>query len=55
MYVDSATTKIKGKTYLRHLLRESYREEGRVKHRTIANLSRCSAEELEAIRLALRY
>lgn len=55
MYVDSSTTKINGKTYRRHLLRESYREGGRVKHRTIANLARCSPEELEAIRLALRY
>jgi hypothetical protein len=55
MYVDSSKTKINGKTYERHLLRESYREDGRVKHRTIANLSRCSPEELEAIRLALRH
>ena len=55
MYVDSSTTRLNGKTYHRHLLRESYREDGRVKHRTIANLSRCSPEELEAIRLALRH
>ena len=55
MYVDSSITKINGKTYQRHLLRESYREDGRVKHRTIANLARCSPEELEAIRLALHY
>jgi hypothetical protein len=55
MYVDTSTTKIKGRTYKRHLLRESYREAGRVKHRTVANLSRCSPEEVEAIRLALRY
>ncbi len=56
MYVDSCTTKgPKGKTYTRHLLREAYREEGRVKHRTLANLSKCSETEVEAIRLALRH
>ena len=55
MYVDSSSTTINGKTYHRHLLRQSYRENGRVKHRTIANLSPCSREELEAIRLALRH
>jgi hypothetical protein len=55
MYVDSSSSTIKGKTYRRHLLRESFREDGRVKHRTIASLSACSSEEIEAIRLALRY
>ena len=55
MYVDSSTVKVKGKKYTRHLLRESYREAGKVKHRTIANISKCSPEEIEAIRLALRH
>ena len=55
MYVDTSTIKVKGHTYTRHLLRESYREDGKVKKRSIANLSRCSREEIEAIRLALRY
>lgn len=55
MYVDSSTAKVNGKIYTRHLLRESYREGGKVKHRTIANISRCSPEEIEAIRLALRH
>jgi len=55
MYVDSSTVKQNGKSYTRHLLRESYREEGKVKHRTIANLSSCSPEEIEAMRLALRH
>ena len=52
MYIDSCTTKGK---YTRHLLRESFREDGKVKHRTIANLSHCSAEEIAAIRLALKH
>jgi len=56
MYVDTSTVRsAKGKTYTRHLLRESYREGGKVKHRTIANLSPCSPKEIEAIRLALRH
>ena len=36
-------------------MRESYREQGKVKHRTIANLSHGSEEEIAAIRLALRH
>jgi hypothetical protein len=55
MFVDSSTTRLNGKAYPRHLLRESYREAGKVKHRTIANLSHCKAQEVEAIRLALRH
>ena len=37
------------------LLRESYRENGKVKKRTIANLSNCTPKEIEAIKLALSY
>ncbi|WP_296897150.1 IS1634 family transposase, partial [Thiohalocapsa sp.] len=53
MYVD--TCKTNGGRSVRHLLRTSYREEGRVKHKTIANLSQCSDEEIAAIRLALKH
>ena len=55
MHVDSATSKQHGKVYYRHLLRDSYREDGKVKHRTIANISHCSPEEIEAIRFALKH
>ncbi|MBL7043760.1 MAG: IS1634 family transposase, partial [Pirellulaceae bacterium] len=55
MHVDSCTTKVNGKKYTRHLLRESYRENGKVKHRTLANLSHCSDEEIQAIKLALKH
>jgi transposase len=37
------------------LLRESYREDGKVKKRTVANLSHCRPEEIAAIKLALKY
>jgi len=55
MYVDSSSYTQGGKTYTRHLLRESYREGGKVKNRTHANLSHCSEEEIAAIKLALKY
>src|SRR5271155_2394810 len=55
MYVDSSSSRLNGKTYIRHLLRESFREDGKVKHRTIANLSNCKPEEVEALRLALKH
>jgi hypothetical protein len=51
MYVD--TSHSKGHT--RYLLRDSFREDGKVRHRTIANLSPCSPEEIAAIKLALKY
>ena len=55
MHIDSCTTQRGGKTYRRHLLRTSYREQGKVKKRTIANLSQCSEQEIQAIRLALQH
>lgn len=51
MYLDIT----KSGKYRRVLLRDSYRENGKVKHHTIANLSKCTAEEIEAIRLALKH
>jgi hypothetical protein len=55
MYIDTSRITRGGKTYTRHLLRESYRANGKVLHRTIANVSHCSAAEIEAMRLALRH
>jgi Transposase DDE domain len=52
MYVDTSNSQGK---YKRYLLRENYRENGKIKHRTIANLSKCSEEEISAIRLALKH
>ena len=48
MFVDSCTYKANGKSYTRHLLRESFRKNGKVRHRTIANLSHASDEEIQA-------
>jgi hypothetical protein len=55
MYIDTSHITRGGKTYTRHLLRESYRANGKVLHRTIANVSQCSEAEIEAMRLALRH
>jgi len=55
MYIDKSSVCQGNRTYTRYLLRESYREGGKVKHRTVANLSQCSPEEIAAIQLALRH
>jgi len=55
MYIDTSRITRGGKTYTRHLLRESYRAHGKVLHRTIANVSQCSEAEIAALRLALRH
>ena len=56
MFISKSKFKTKsGKAYQSILLRESYRENGRVKKRTIANLTRCSEQEIRAIELALSH
>lgn len=56
MYItETARTAPNGTTYRCVLLRQSYREGSRVKNRTIANLSHCTLQEVEAIRLALQH
>lgn len=56
MYVTEVHTPSKsGAAYRCVLLRESYREAGKVKNRTVANLSHCKAEEIAALRLALEH
>ena len=55
MHVDTCTYQRGDKTYTRHLLRESYRAQGKVLKRTIANLSHCSDAEIAAIKLALQH
>jgi len=43
------------KIYQSVLLRESYREGGKVKKRTVANLSHCTPVEITAIKMALHH
>lgn len=55
MYIETITTKRFGRVYKCVLLRESFREGGKVKHRTIANLTKRSDEEVAAFRFALQH
>jgi len=50
MHIDIS----KNSKYRRALLRESYREDGKVKKRTIANLSKCTDEVIDALQFALK-
>ena len=54
MYVNLCKYKRGNKSYKRVLLRGGYREDGKVKHRTLVNLSHCSDEEIETIGIALK-
>jgi transposase len=54
MFLVRNTKRISGKIYKSVLLRESYREDKKVKKRTIANLSHCSEEQIDAISWALK-
>lgn len=55
MFIDDSTYTRHSKTYRRVLLRNSYRAHGKVRHDTIANLSKCSNEEIQALKLALKH
>lgn len=44
----------KGREYVTHLLRRSYREDGRVKNETVGNISHLPEEVVELVRRALR-
>ncbi|MFZ2896194.1 MAG: IS1634 family transposase, partial [Saprospiraceae bacterium] len=55
MHIVENKSKSGKKIYRSILLRESYREEGKVKKRTIANLSNCTPQEIKAIKLALSH
>ena len=55
MYIDDCTYKSNGKTRQRILLRNSQRVNGKVVKTTIANLSDCSVDEIQAIKTALQH
>lgn len=52
---NKSASKTGKKIYCSTLLRQSYREGGKVKKRTIANLSDCTPGEIAAIKLALKH
>ena len=55
MYIDTSKSVQRGKTYYRHLLRESYREGGKIKHRTLTNLASLPDKVIAAMKLALKH
>lgn len=55
MHIVENKSKSGKKIYRSILLRESYRDKGKVRKRTIANLSNCTPQEIEAIKLALSH
>ena len=48
MYLSTHKKKVKSKTYISYSLRTSYRDaKGKVKHKHIANLPKCTDEEIK--------
>jgi len=54
VHVVTTRREYKGKTYESHLLRRSYREDGKVKNETVGNVSHLPADVIDLIRRALR-
>ncbi len=52
---NRSASKTSKKIYHSTLLRQSYRENGKVKKRTIANLSNCTPGEIAALKIALKH
>ena len=53
VHVATITKQHKGKTYVTHLLRHTYREDGKVKHLTVGNLSDLPVDLIDVIRKRL--
>jgi hypothetical protein len=54
VHVVTTTRRYKGRIYTTHLLRRSYREQGKVKNETLGNLSHLPDSVVDLIRRALR-
>ena len=54
VHVATTSRTYKGKLYKTHLLRRTYRENGKVKKRTLANLTKLPEHLIEVIRGALK-
>ncbi|NCD17910.1 MAG: IS1634 family transposase [Actinobacteria bacterium] len=53
MYLETIKSRKNGKTYLTHLVRESYRDNGKVKHRTVCNVTHLPAVHLARLKNSL--
>jgi transposase len=54
MFIAKTTKKVGDKVHYSYLLSESFRQGGKVKHRTLLNISRWSQEQRDALALALK-
>jgi len=54
VHVATTTRRYKGKVYQTHLLRRSYRKDGKVLHETVGNISHLPPDLIETIRRRLR-
>ena len=54
VHVATTTRVYKGRVYQTHLLRRTYREDGKVKHQTLGNLSHLPSDLIDTIRRRLR-
>jgi transposase len=54
MHVAKIERRHGGRTYVSHLLRQSYRQDGKVKHRTLANLSHLPEHLIDVVRRSLQ-
>jgi hypothetical protein len=54
MHVAKLVSRQGGREYVSHLVRQSYREDGKVKHRTLANLSPLPQAAIDAVRRVLQ-
>lgn len=54
VHVATSKRQYKGKVYVTHLLRRTYREDGKVKNETVGNISHLPPEVIELVREALR-
>jgi Transposase DDE domain len=54
MHVAKIERKHGGRTYVSYLLRQSYRQDGKVKHRTLANLSHLPERLIDLVRRSLQ-
>lgn len=54
MHVATTKRRYKGKTYKNYLIRTSYRQDGKVKHKTLANITHLPEDLIEVIRQRLK-
>lgn len=53
MFLKKSTTTIRGRTYTQYKIAESYRQDGKVKHRILFPIGKLTDEEAERLRLAI--